>query len=171
MDQRTPRRLGLSPRLKPNTPAKRLNEATNTVSSSSKVVENIGNTPQTANDIASFETPTKKLKISLGPFDLISKQQTNDLKNENQHESDDNKDDGKTADQLKIEIQEMRERLDKYKKYNDEKKDLQQLIETWKAGGIRAIQQLQVEIQPKQEFEQILEHFQLPVDIFGSIID
>lgn len=173
MDHRTPRRLGLSrisPRIKP-TPTKRSNETANTVMQSTpKANENIESTSKPAED--SFETPTKKQKVSLGRFVFTPKQQTPDVKNENKHEAEDTGDStNSTVDDLKTEIQEMNERLEKYKKYSHEKKELERLIESWKAGGIRALEQLQAAIQPKQEFEQILEHFRLPVDIFGDITE
>lgn len=179
MDQRTPRRLGLSrisPRTKPNPQMKRSNEPTNTVPTTTSIVvvnKNIEITAETAEVIDSLVTPTKKRKVSLGRFDFTPKQQqqqqTNEL-NEEQHETYDTID-AKTVDKLKAEIQEMKEVLQEYEKYTNEEKELQQLIETWKVGGIQALRQLQVEIQPKQEIEQILEHFKLPADIFGTIIE
>lgn len=170
MNQQTPRRLGLSrisPRIKPNPEKKSLSEAANTVENTPKANENIERTTETSED--SFETPPKRRKFSLGRFDFTPKQQpANDLTNENQRKTDD---DTKTTDELQKEIQEMKERLEKYEKYSSEKKELEKLIETWKIGGVRALRQLQVEIQPKQEVEQILEHFKLPADIFGDITE
>lgn len=171
MDQRTPRRLGLSrisPRIKSNSEMKRSTELTNTVQTTSIANENIESKSETAEDIDSLVTPTKKQKVSLGRFNFTPKQQTNDS-NEQQHGIDDI--DAKPVDELQVEIKEMKELFEMYEKYNNEKSELQQLIDTWKDGGIQALRQLQAEIQPKQEIEQILEHFQLPMDIFGNIIE
>lgn len=171
MNQQTPRRLGLSrisPRIKTNPEPKRLNEAANTP----KANENIASTTETSEE-GSFETPPpKRRKFSLGRFECTPKlQQAKDPENDSQRKTDDDDDGAKTADELKKEIQEMKERLEKYEKYRSEKKELEKLIETWKTGGIRALRQIQMDIQPKQEVEQILEHFKLPVDIFGDITE
>lgn len=168
MNQRTPhRRLGLS-RISPR--IKRSNDSTdNTVQTTSCTAnENIESKSEPADDFDSLVTPTKKIKVSPGCFHFTPKQPTNYLDGKH-HETVDI--DAKTVDELNVEIREMNELLEKYEKYNNERKELQQLIETWKDGGVQALRQLQIEIQPKQEIEQILEHFKLPVDIFGNISD
>lgn len=164
MDQRTPRRLGLSrivtPKNKQTPQLKRTNEATNAEQTISTVNEDTENM---------LVTPAKKKKTSFGRIDFISKELTNDS-NEKNHQTDQcvSK---KTADELKAEIQQMKDHLEKYEKYKSEKNELENLIETWRVGGIQALRQLQTQIQPKQDIKNILEHFKLPTDIFGNIAE
>lgn len=164
MDQRTPRRLGMrrsiTPKMKQTPPQmKRTIEDSNAIQTTSTADENIENI---------LVTPIKKRKTSLGRFSFTPKEQTNDP---NQKDDETDFVNQKTDDELKVEIQQMNEHLEKYEKYKSEKKELEHLIGTWKAGGVQALRQLQTEIQPEQEIEQILEHFKLPVDIFGNFTE
>lgn len=161
----TSRRLGLSrisPRNQLTPQMKRSHESNDTEETTST------GTSEAAKNVDSMITPIKKKKISFGRFAFTPKEQKNDLNQELQDIKENN---GETVDELKAEIQKMKERLQKYEKYDNEKKDLEQVIEMWRAGGDRALRQLQAEIQPEQEIEKILEHLKLPADIFGSITE
>lgn len=68
---------------------------------------------------------------------------------------------------LKTEISQLKEQLAMYKKFNDEKMELKRLIEMWCNSGKDVLSMLQEQIQPKQEIEQILTHFNLSTDIFN----
>lgn len=114
-------------------------------------------------DNDSLVTPMKKRK-SLGRFVITPKQNTDSNKETGERDVSD-----KTIDELKTDINQMKMHLEKYEKYKQEKLELQRLIEMWSACGRCALQQLQDEIQPTQEIEQILTHLNIPIDIFGNI--
>lgn len=159
------RRLGLS-RISPR------NQSTQLLNRSVKAnnVEQIASTatPEAAEDIGSMITPTKKRKITFDRFQFTPKEQMKKMTEEKQKATENI---AKNDDELKAEIQQLKEHLGKYDKYKNEKKELEHLIDMWRAGGNRAVRQLQTVIQPKQEIEKILEHFQLPVDIFGDFTE
>lgn len=123
---------------------------------------------ESAEDLDLMVTPAKRSKISYDRSGLTAKQQTDNL---NEPKLDAKQNGSKTVDELKAEIQKMKDHLKEYENYNNKKKELKQLIEVWRAGGSQALHQLQAVIQPEQELEKILEHFGLPVEIFGNIDD
>lgn len=98
------------------------------------------------NEDSEFNT-TKRRKLSL-EGNIISGGQTKEIS------------------ELEEEISQMKARLDKYEKYQAEKKEILQLIELWCNGGKKALSILQEEIQPEQDIEQILKHLNLPIDVF-----
>lgn len=128
----------------------------------SSAKRSIVNRSKIEEDCDSFATPTKKLK-SLGRF-VFTPKQTNDPASETCTAV-------KTADDLKADIAQMKAHLEKYEKYKREKKDLECLIEKWSEGGKQAVRQLQDEIKPQQDIEQILKHLNIPTEIFGNITD
>lgn len=156
----TPRRLGLS-RISPRIQKTPQNACTNDENNAKRAAS--PSKSKATDDIDSMVTPIKQRKITYGRLSFTPEEQ----KNEMVHESSN----AKTDAELQAEIQQMREHLAKYEKYKNEKKELEQLIEMWRAGGNQALRQLQAEIQPKQEIEMILEHFQLPVNIFGDMTE
>lgn len=162
MNKGTPRRLGMSRtgiRMTPTPQKKRTNESTN----ASQITSYSDGNAESAE--SSLDTPIKKQKCHLDCSNFPPKEQKTEKKSES------NEAKTQTVEELKADIQQMNEQLEKYEKYKSEKKKLEQLIETWKAGGIEAVRQLQAEIQPTQEIESILEHFNLPINIFAIITD
>lgn len=162
----TPRRsLGLSrisPRttITPPTIKRPISDVKHNVPSTSKTKESAGNVSEVKEDVESFATPTKKRKC-LGRF-VFTPKQTNDPVQEKCT-------DVKSVVELKAEISQMKAHLDKYEQYKVKKNELEQLIEKWSAGGKRALRQLQEEIKPQQDLEQILTHLRIPADIFGDV--
>lgn len=162
----TPRRsLGLSrisPRITTTStpPIKRPITDVHNIQSTSTTSNSVGNQSETNKNVESFGTPIKKRK-SLGRF-VFKPKVTNDSIQEKT-------DDVETIDDLNADISQMKAHLEKYEQYKAQKKDLEQLIETWRSGGIAALKQLQVGIQPQQDFEKILTHLRIPLDIFGDI--
>lgn len=71
-----------------------------------------------------------------------------------------------TVDDIETDIKQMELLLQKYEKFKVQKNDLMQSIEMWKGGGRKALEILQEEIQPEQEIETILAHFNLPHNVF-----
>lgn len=179
--QNTPtpgRRIGLS-RISPRTtttatpPSKRPNAAVpneqqqqqqhqSNPTPGSSAKRKVENRSKIEEDQDSFVTPTKSHK-SLGRF-VFTPKQINDPQREECTAV-------KTIDDLKADIAQMKAHLEKYEKYKIEKKKLELLIEKWCEGGKQAVRQLQDEIKPQQDTEQILKHLNIPADIFGNISD
>lgn len=65
-----------------------------------------------------------------------------------------------------MDIEQMELLLNKYEKFQVQRSDLMQSINTWKTAGHKALEILQTEIQPEQEIETILTHFHLPDNVF-----
>lgn len=165
MDQRTPRRLGMSrirPRMTPTPQKKCTDESINAIKKRSPSNESIESTRL-------LDAPLKKQKVHHRDSDSPMKEQINNsVENDYEEKTEAN---AKTIDELNADIRQLKDQLAKYEKYKNEKEELEKLIEAWKAGGVEAVQQLQAEIQPRQEIESILKHFNLSAEIFGFATD
>lgn len=73
--------------------------------------------------------------------------------------------------ELKVDNPELKDRLEIYEKYTNEKKELQRLISIWTNGGKEALKMIQKEVNPEQDAEQILTHLKLPTNIFDLDIN
>lgn len=148
-----------------NTPTQRRTLGMRRISPGNSLINSLNTTPKVNNSVTSTSKyddtdsiiTSKRIKLSSGRFLFNQKQRNED---ENVMEKSEKAEDLSGPKDLKSENS----------KYNTDKKELERLIEIWSNGGKKALNQLQKEIPPEQEIDQILLHFNLPTDIFDYVI-
>lgn len=116
------------------------------------------------------ETPKKKAKISKIDIktetNAPTENQTVEIVDETKPSTSNENANNRSVEEIQANIERMEQRLQRHEKQQKEIKKLEELIEMWRSGGQRVLEALQNEMEPHQEQENILLHYNLPTDIF-----
>lgn len=116
------------------------------------------------NETANQNKLAKKLNLIQSPIDANS---TNSIDMVNT-----SKKTNESISDLIDDIKRLEKTIEILERHECEKQKLTIVIEKWRSGALRALQSIQSKLEPKQEYETILNHLKIPQDLFDlSLIE